>query len=224
MITKSTASASTANTKAMNPPFPQPDFVEDEVPVRIPAYVLRRDCMLAPDMPVHYDAKPGDLVAMMNSYRASFEDRDDLDRTLDGFGIIGDTGLMFEYYDELTGRTRDRAARIAVDYLFLNRDVHGFVLGHEMVCDPVLHQLLVITFADARILIDQKVVEDPDEIVEDLEGNPDLAPCVIEIFGEADDEAMIAKAERYLEIFRLSIPEMGRPQSLDLDLRLGSER
>ncbi len=84
--------------------------------------------------------------------------------------------------------------------------------------------MLVITFADAKILIDYKVIKDPDEIMEDLDEGPDLAPCVIEIFGEKDGGAMIAKAERYLEIFRLSIPEIGRPESLDLDLRLGSHR
>lgn len=145
-------------------------------------------------------------------------------RALEGFYVADETGPKYKFYDQLAGASQELGARLALERIFLGNDIQDDVLCRRMVAEPMLYQMLVVTFADARIILDSDVIRHPFEIMDALEEDPDLAPCVIEIFGEQDDTTLMAKATRYVEIVRSLLQERERPESLGLDLRLGSER
>ncbi|MEI4264082.1 hypothetical protein [Roseovarius sp. D0-M9] len=199
------------------------DLIAPETQELVPAYVYRCASPIASELPLLDNANPGEILALISGYKANFEQRSDLYRVLEGFYVADQTGPAFRFYDQLSGASREQGAQLALERIFLGDDIQDDVLRREMVPEPMFYQMLVVTFADARIIIDSRVIRDPLEIMYALEEDPDLAPCVIEISGEQDDPTLIAKARRYVEIVRSLLQERQRPESLHLDLRLGSE-
>ena len=117
-----------------------------------PAHVRCAPYTRRPDLAPLDTAAPGDIVAIVAGYHAQFEEGD-MERHLEGVYVAGDTGPTFAFYDQLTGASRDRAARVALDRLFLGDDIRGEVVDWNMVECELYYQVAVVTFAEARVLI-----------------------------------------------------------------------
>lgn len=192
-------------------PLPDLSEVSREASAPFPAYVRCAPRRL-PDLALLPTAVRGQIVALVAAYHAKFEEGD-MERYLNGFYVVGDTGPNFSFYEDLPGATQGQAARIALAELFLGHDIRDEVATWNMVETELCYQVTVVTFAEARVLLNNDLIQDPGMIRDHLEMDPSAAPCVIEVFGDHDTNICLAKAEQCLEVVRRLLPPGVRPEA-----------
>jgi hypothetical protein len=156
-------------------------------------------------------AEEGEVFAVVAGYLADFEQRNDLLRVLEGFWVRESAGDQHRFYEDLSDRARDRAARFALEALYIGPDVHREVLEYGMVPNTGYYQMQVITFADARILFWSALLRGgaDEHALEDLidEGClHEVRPLVVEIWNPVDEAEMVARARRRLGLLHALLP------------------
>ncbi|WP_432257094.1 hypothetical protein [Limimaricola sp. AA108-03] len=168
------------------------------------------------------EAQPGDIIGMMSHHTARFFDSTGLERHLEGFLVSKDDEVVFSCYANLPeGGLKERAARFALEHLYMAEHVHGDVVRYKMTAknDYDDYRICVVIFARARVLFDMAMIDDPDSIREDAEDCPMPWSCIIELYDLDDDTPVIPKAERYLEIVRSILPLQQRALWPSLDIK-----
>ena len=164
------------------------------------------------------DAAPGDLTALVAGYSARFEDNETVHRVLEAFYLAGENGPAVKSYWELAEPVRAHAAQVALEDLFLGPCVHPDVLDWNLVHDPVFYTAYVFTFAEARIVMDARFLQDSEDLlfeIDDAEGEGEsekIRPCVIEIFGATGQLDLERSAHLYLQYVMALLPDNMRPE------------
>lgn len=158
-------------------------------------------------------ASPGDIVAMTALYLGYYEETDGVERRLEGFYVMGDEGPRFAWYDELPPeRDHGLAARLAVEHLYTGCGVDDDVTTYNLVPDTTNYACFAVTFVDMRCLFDSEMFKDPEFLHDQLEDDPEVTPCLIEVFGDGTDAEILVRVEHRLEIIRrLLLGKMPRP-------------
>lgn len=163
------------------------------------------------NFPTPEAAEEGEVFAVVGGYLADFDRRDDLLRFLEGFWVRESGGNRHRFYEDLPDRARDRAARFALETLYIPRDVHREVHEYDMVPNTEYYQMQVVTFADARIIFWSGLLRggagehELEELIDDG-CLPEVWPLVVEIYNPVDEAEMADRARRRLDLLDALLP------------------